>query len=263
MKKLFTLLFVFAAFFGFSQSEIQNKAHALALEYQTATSANEIEVQAAESVLINYFTYQSNGGTISAVMQDEVNSILSAIINGAPSALKSANATTASASNFIVNGTLTSADPAYNRIYGANFNSSNLCQTQGNISSNVYYDVYEFSVTEAGHVTIEITSAPFDSYLALYCTFDPMNPQNNVIETNDDGGDGLLSELTDLDLPVGTYYMVVHTFSNGETGDYTVEVNSNDGVVVLGGLLTVSVSYWWMFGLFLVIAMSVVIRKIL
>ncbi len=269
MKNLFALLLLFISLLGYSQTEIQIKAHALAAEYQTVTNATTAEMQNAEAVLTTYFTNLLNGTTIPVVLQNQVDPILEAITSGASPLVKSAhsvNNLTAS-SGFTINGLLTNTDPTFNRVFGTIFNPLNLCQTQGTLSgsgTNVFYKVYEFTVTEAGHVNIEVTgtSGFGDSYIFLYCSFDPLFPRENLIHSDDDGGSGLLSKFTDLDLPVGIYYLVVTTFSNGETGSYTVEVSSNDGSVALGAF-AVPLNYWWIFGLFIVIAASVVIRRLI
>lgn len=269
MGKLLTLLLLIVSLSGYCQTEIQDKAHALALKYQLATNASIVKMQTAESALTAYFTYRSNGGTVSEALQNQVDAILNEISTGTSMALKSAQSASGAAitSGFTSNGTLNTGSKTYNRVMGASYNPSDLCATQGDLSgsgSNVYYNRHKLTVTTVGDVTIEVVEPTGldDSYLFLYCSFDPLSPKQNLVVSNDDGGDGLLSKLTLPNLPEGTYDLVVTTFSNGDMGDYTVEVNST-GNVVLGPPLAVPVSYLWILGLFVVIAASVVVRKFL
>ncbi|MBN1927409.1 MAG: hypothetical protein JW798_16355 [Prolixibacteraceae bacterium] len=255
MKKILVLLFLFISVWGFSQTaEILQKAQALADQYE-ATGVTPAQAQAAENLLIGYFTDIVNNTPVSPATQAQVDIILDAINSGAP--------LSATAVQITVNGELTSADPTYNRVIASGFNIG--CITQGTLSgvgTDVYYDVIEFSVTHAGLVDIEVTSFPEDSYLAIYCVFDPLNPRDNLILTNDDGGScSLCSRLVDMPLPVGTYYLVMHTFGNGEVGNYTIEFRSDDGVVVLGSS-AVPVNIWWIAGIFVLLAGGIIVKKI-
>ncbi len=67
-------------------------------------------------------------------------------------------------------------------------------------------------------MTIEITSADFDSYLHL------LDDSCNVLDYDDDGGVGLLSRIDFTASYAAVYTVAVSTFSTNTTGAYTVEI---------------------------------------
>ncbi|HPR33791.1 MAG TPA: hypothetical protein PLK12_16945, partial [Prolixibacteraceae bacterium] len=239
---------MFAFAFGYSQTtEIIQKAKNLATQYE-ATGISPAEALAAENLLVASFIDIANSNPVSPATQAQVNVIWEAIRTGA-----SLSATTVPGT---ISGELSSTDPTYNRVWDTHLNIN--CITQGTLSSagsNVFYDVIEFSVTHAGYVDIEATSFPGDSYLSIYCTFDPLNPSDNLIWTNDDGS-SLLSLLNNMLLPVGTYYVEMTSFANGIEGEYTLEFRSDDGIVAVGSS-TVPVPTGWIVGLFVLLAAGV------
>ena len=84
--------------------------------------------------------------------------------------------------------------------------------------SSYYFDDLEFFALAGESVTIEITSAAFDSYLHL------LDENCTVVAYDDDDGAGLLS-LIDYTAPsTGVYTIAVSTFSTNTTGAYTVQV---------------------------------------
>ncbi|MFO7998751.1 MAG: hypothetical protein R6U86_07200, partial [Bacteroidales bacterium] len=177
MKKISLLLvLVLAATQLTLASEIQQKAEGLALEYQQAEGLNATETQEALDLMVDYFTILSNGGFVAPAMQNEINGILDAIA-GSVSPL-------ASTIHFTVNGTLSGSDPTFNRPVGAVYDALDICRTQGDLSAvgtAVYYQVIEFTVQQAGDVDIEVITGGFDTYLVLYCDFNPASPLDNLI----------------------------------------------------------------------------------
>lgn len=130
-------------------------------------------------------------------------------------------------------GDLGAADPTYNRIYGSPYDGT--CNVFANLSGSgtaTYYDVYEIHTTTSEAADISISSASFsDSYMTLYCSFDPLNPDQGVFCGDDDDGSGFLSAFLPSDgymLDANTsYYLVITSFSNGTTGSYTVDMGGN------------------------------------
>jgi hypothetical protein len=130
-------------------------------------------------------------------------------------------------------GSLDVTDPTYNRIFGSPYGAN--CDGSANTSgtgSNVYYDVYEIHTTVAEAAVISISSSGLgDSYMTLYCSFDPLDPTANIVCGDDDGGSGFMSAFTPADnylIEANTsYYLVVTSFGNGETGGYTVDMAGN------------------------------------
>jgi hypothetical protein len=262
MKKIFLSIFILVGVCAFAQVpvEIQTKAQNVTTQYQSVSGVNATDALAVKNLLISYFTYRSNGTPITPSMLSQVNNIITVAESG------SAGPLTATNIKETVNGALSVTDPTFNRTSGsAAFDIG--CPTQGTLSSigsNVYYDVIEFTVTQAGVFDIEVTdflsSMGVDSYLELYCSFNPLNARENLIIANDDEGSDLLSRLQDITLPPGTYYLVMTAFDNGETGNYTIQFRSDNGSLVLGSN-PVPVSIWWIVSLFALLATSIVVKK--
>jgi hypothetical protein len=262
MKKILTLLVVFITLNAFSQTtEVQQKIDNLIADYLLSNpDLTATEIQEMNDLLVDYYNGSGSEKSTSILNQSQTNNVIGKLITNT-SGLTSVtqNATSVIAS---YDESLSATDPIFNRIYETLFDASNLCQTQGTLSTsgtNVYYDVIQFSVTDPGEIDIEMVSGTFDGYLLLYCNFDPLNPQQNVIFTDDDSGTGLLARLVDMDLPMGNYYLVVSSFDSGVTGSYSIEFRSDNGQVVLGE--AVPVGYAWIVGLFCLIAIGAVIKR--
>lgn len=253
MKKLLSIILIFVCISGFAN--IQTKSQKVATQYQQKTGISATETQNIYNMFVTYLTNKQNGVAISPSVQTQVNAILAALKNTTTPHLY------ANQVNFTVSGELTLTDPVYQQIRANSFDSN--CPTQGyiNFAGSFHYDVIEFTVTQAGQVDIEAMSFPGDILFALYCDFDPANPTHNLIDTDDDGGNGLNSRLEDIHLPLGIYYLVVTTWNNlGSLGSYDVEFRSDNGQVVLGNH-PVPISYWWIVSLFVLIGAGIVIRK--
>jgi hypothetical protein len=132
----------------------------------------------------------------------------------------------------------------------------------------VFYDVYQIHSVAGEVLTATATADPtFDSYLALYCgPFNPANPFTNALAGDDDDGPGFDAAFTPGDnitlLPNTTYYLVVTSFANGESGAYTLELGG--GVVLGPAAPLVPVSNWALYlGIFLMAVFTVIrFRKI-
>ncbi len=162
------------------------------------------------------------------------------------------------------NGTLSITDGTYNRISGDVYTGS--CGAAGSLSgvgTSVYYDVYEIHTTVAEAADISISSAAFgDSYITLYCSFNPLQPTQNIYCANDDYGAGFLSAFDPSDnymLAANTsYYLVVTSFGNGVTGNYTIDMGGN---LVFGAPGPVIPLSNWAFALIGVALLSFIVFK--
>jgi hypothetical protein len=132
----------------------------------------------------------------------------------------------------------------------------------------VFYDVYPIHSVAGEVLTATATADPaFDSYLFLYCgPFNPANPFANALAADDDDGPVFDAAFTPGDnitlLPNTTYYLVVTSFANGESGAYTLELGG--GVVSGPAAPLVPVSNWALYlGIFLMAVFTVIrFRKI-
>ena len=80
--------------------------------------------------------------------------------------------------------------------------------------------LFEFALSGEREVTIDLESA-VDTYLFL------LDGQNGVIESDDDGGSGLNSQITRT-LAAGAYRVEATTFGDGETGSFTLRVAAEE-----------------------------------
>jgi hypothetical protein len=104
------------------------------------------------------------------------------------------------------------------------------------------YDTYGFQVTADGTYSIEATrfdGLESDTFLALYRgSFDAAAPLANLLQFEDDGGDGYLSLLIGT-LQANTNYVLVFTSYRSDIfGAYTgrFDTVSGDGQVILDGV---------------------------
>jgi uncharacterized protein (TIGR03437 family) len=119
-----------------------------------------------------------------------------------------------------VNGTLASGDCA--------------------LDDGSFADLYSFSGTAGQQIAVSLSSTAFDTYLFL------LDADQNVVEDDDDGGGGTNSRIPAnsgfLTLPAtGTYIIVANSFNAGETGAYTLRLNSS-GAVALANVSAASFS---------------------
>jgi hypothetical protein len=131
-------------------------------------------------------------------------------------------------------GALTTQDPQFNR-------PVSLSGLSG-VGTAAYYDVYSFYVSANGTYSMESTSfsgLDADTYFALYRTqFSASTPLTNLIAIDDDGGAGNLSLINTVLTANTQYFLVLTTFSNGITGNYTgvFSTTVGNGQVTLGAL---------------------------
>ena len=85
----------------------------------------------------------------------------------------------------------------------------------GSIPQAYEEDYYRFTLTRSASITWTTSGASGDTMIYLY------DSNQNQIAYNDDGGDGLFSQLA-LELDAGTYYIKVKAWSSGTVADYTL-----------------------------------------
>jgi cysteine-rich repeat protein len=119
-----------------------------------------------------------------------------------------------------VAGSLESSDPTFARTNtGCSLSSS---------ANAVYYDTYEFTNNSGGDITIDLTASwAFDGYLNVNSSsFDPTQADASCLAADDDFNGTSGSQITDLTVADGDTIVVVATsFSNGATGDYTIQID--------------------------------------
>lgn len=119
---------------------------------------------------------------------------------------------------FVANGSLAAGDPTFNRPNGFSGPSG--------VGTAVYYDVYTLTALPAGNLTVDLTGDAPDTYLLMYQpSFDPANSSTNLVAYNDDSG-GLTHSQFSGAFPGGDYIVVVTSFDNGDTFNYTLTVTS-------------------------------------
>ena len=126
-------------------------------------------------------------------------------------------------------------DGRYKRIYGSPYDGT--CNAASNLSGfadDVLYKVYEIhtTVAEAADISLDdLGTGLDDTYMTLYCTFDPNNADQNVFCGDDDGGAGWMSAFTPVDgymLDANTsYYLVVAGYNNGAEGGFAINMGGN------------------------------------
>ncbi len=79
-------------------------------------------------------------------------------------------------------------------------------------------DVFSVALAETSAVAIQLNGT-LDTYLRVY------DANGNLIAENDDAG-GTLNSALDVTLDAGTYYISAGAYSDSETGDYSVSVQS-------------------------------------
>ena len=166
-----------------------------------------------------------------------------------------------------VSGTL-SGPETFNRLFNPWLPVDLTCSGSGFSLSvtgtDVFYSVYEVYSPIGENLVATLESSDFDAYLWIYCDpFDPSDPFSNAMYGDDDSGTGLNSAFLPGDgvflEPNTSYILVVTSFSNGATGDYTLNV---DGDVVFGSPASIPVplSSWAIYPAILLIITFFVIR---
>ena len=132
-----------------------------------------------------------------------------------------------------ITGSLTATDPTYNRVIAGN--PPTLLSAVG---TAVFYKVVTVTIAVPGSVTF-ICSSNFDSFGTLYSPagFDPLNAITNTLIANDDSISSDFGFSYNFTSP-GIYYLVVSSFDNAVTGDFTI--TSTAGAVLPLSVLSFS-----------------------
>ncbi len=142
----------------------------------------------------------------------------------------------------VITGTLDENSPTWDRGYN-NVDAPDLSCNFPLLDSldGQYYDVFCVTGTDDNPVEIIVDAAATtvgDTHMELYCDpFDPMNPLEQAVFSDDDDGEGLMSAFTledGLVLSGGDYWLVLTTFSSGDMGDFVL--NTSDNVIICGGV---------------------------
>lgn len=129
-------------------------------------------------------------------------------------------------------GILNEESPTFDRPVG----DQSSCFISG-VGTDVPYAIHTFELDMSDTVTstvVSFSALSEDSYLALYeNNFDPLNPCDNIITSNDDGGIDFLSEIEVLLQSGIEYFLVVSTYNNNgdDFGEYQVEMTTNANIV--------------------------------
>lgn len=96
------------------------------------------------------------------------------------------------------------------------------------------YDTYAFQVDTTGTYTLSTALGSLsDSVISLYSpSIDPVRPLNNCIETDDDGGVGVASQITRT-LTVDTTYVVLVRGFGGSFGTYILNISGPGNIFTL------------------------------
>ncbi|HMO50502.1 MAG TPA: SdrD B-like domain-containing protein [Kiritimatiellia bacterium] len=139
-------------------------------------------------------------------------------------------------SSQLVLGTLT-GQPTFTRPTAFGFNAG--CALSNNLSGvgvNIPYVTIPVTATSTGPLTAFIGGGVSDPYLLIYCAFDPLNPLDNLLASNDDYfGEGYGSLQSGFDMNLGittvpgqTYVAVVTLFSPTSLGDGLFSLTLNN-----------------------------------
>jgi hypothetical protein len=101
------------------------------------------------------------------------------------------------------------------------------------IEPNFYYESIQVKVIETGYYTF-VSYSMMDTYAYIYKDkFDPLNPIENLLHTNDDGGGSNLQFRLDIRLFVDmTYVLVVTTYDATTTGEFSIGVFGKNKVTL-------------------------------
>ncbi len=98
---------------------------------------------------------------------------------------------------------------------------------------NFYYESIQVKVIESGYYAFQSVSK-MDTYGYIYKNkFDPLNPLENLLHTNDDGGGSYSQFRLDVLLFIDiTYVLVVTTYDSGGTGEFSISVLGTNAVTL-------------------------------
>ncbi|RLA16270.1 MAG: hypothetical protein DRQ62_16445 [Gammaproteobacteria bacterium] len=137
-------------------------------------------------------------------------------------------------SRLAIDGELTEASPTWHRWRPASYEELGLnCDLvmSSDYTTEPYFDMYCFNVTDSEPVEFVVDSADFDTVIYLYCDpFDPMAPTENAIYMDDDDGVGLLSAIfadNGVTLTPGNDYWFVICSYSSTSGAFSVTTSEN------------------------------------
>lgn len=142
----------------------------------------------------------------------------------------------AAALDFSVNGQLSSASPTFNR-------PTDRSGWPDSANDMLPYNVIEIRTGALGGTLAAVVdpASQFDSFLALYSTFDPANPRDNLLQADDDSGVYPHAALTQTGLAANTsYFLVVTSYANNP--DAVFPLYGTFGLELSGDLVTYSVA---------------------
>ena len=84
-----------------------------------------------------------------------------------------------------------------------------------------YARYYTFTLNASSVMTLDLTSSDADAFLYL---MQGSGKRGNIIDLNDDGGDGRNSRIIH-NLPFGTYTIEATTYASEDTGSFSLEIN--------------------------------------
>ena len=118
-------------------------------------------------------------------------------------------------------------------------------------NTSLPYEVLEIRTTTAGD-TLTVTmgaDTQFDSFLALYSSFNAANPQTNLLAADDDSAGYPHAQLTKTGLAANTtYYLVITSYASGSDtvyplyGSYSLTLGGNFSVVQKATTTSLNVS---------------------
>ncbi len=97
---------------------------------------------------------------------------------------------------------------------------------------NFYYESIQVKVIETGYYAFQ-SDSKMDTYGYIYKNkFNPLNPLENLLSINDDGGSYFQFRLDVLLVVDMTYVLVVTTYDSRRTGEFSIAVFGNNTVTL-------------------------------
>lgn len=147
---------------------------------------------------------------------------------------------TASAVDVSLSGSLNAQSLTFNRVS----DRSDINGYLDSANDSLPYVVFEIrtNATSGGTLTATIgSSTQFDSFLALYSSFNPASPQANLLVADDDGGTYPHARLVRTGLAANTsYFLVLTSYSNNANAVYPLF--GNYALTLSGNLQTYNVT---------------------
>jgi len=159
------------------------------------------------------------------------------------------NATPQAGFQSVMQGTLTTSSPTYDRAFGDEISLDCDAPLMDSANDGVYLEIFCIKSTDSNPIELVVDAAGTnitDTVLTIYCrNFDPSNPLGNAIAFDDDGGEGTLSAITRDDgvilAPGLVHWAVLSTYGAAMTGDYLIQAGPN--LVTCDAVPTASTSW--------------------